>query len=288
MIGRSFLWPGMCSPERCGFEISSLGYLQSDAAGSDIQGLVKQRNVEFDMNGTSRLAQVFVELADTLVEEFDVVDLMHVLAERSVELLEADAAGLMLADQRGELQLMACTQERARVLELFELQIQEGPCFESFRTGAAITNVDLSEAYDRWPVFTPAAVEAGFRATHALPMRLRGQVIGALNLFTDQQVTFDQDALAVAQAMADVATIGLLHERNLHEKTILSEQLQTALHSRVLIEQAKGMLAARANVDVSEAFNRMRVHARRDGLTLTAVAQAVVEGTIDVSVLVSP
>ena len=288
MIGRSFLWPGMCSPERCGFEISSLGYLQSDAAGSDIQGLVKQRNVEFDMNGTPRLAQVFVELADTLVEEFDVVDLMHVLAERSVELLEADAAGLMLADQRGELQLMACTQERARVLELFELQIQEGPCFESFRTGAAITNVDLSEAYDRWPVFTPAAVEAGFRATHALPMRLRGQVIGALNLFTDQQVTFDQDALAVAQAMADVATIGLLHERNLHEKTILSEQLQTALHSRVLIEQAKGMLAARANVDVSEAFNRMRVHARRDGLTLTAVAQAVVEGTIDVSVLVSP
>ena len=113
-------------------------------------------------------------------------------------------------------------------------------------------------------------------------------VIGALNLFTDQQVTFDQDALAVAQAMADVATIGLLHERNLHEKTILSEQLQTALHSRVLIEQAKGMLAARANVGVSEAFNRMRAHARRDGLTLTAVAQAVVDGTIDVNVLASP
>ena len=240
------------------------------------------------MNGTPRLAQVFVELADTLVEEFDVVDLMHVLTERTVELLEADAAGLMLADQRGELQLMACTLERARMLELFELQIQEGPCSESFLTGAAITNVDLSEAYERWPVFTPAAVEAGFRSTHALPMRLRGQVIGALNLFTDQQVTFDQDALAVAQAMADVATIGLLHERNLHEKTILSEQLQTALHSRVLIEQAKGMLAARANVGVSEAFNRMRAHARRDGLTLTAVAQAVVDGTIDVNVLASP
>lgn len=240
------------------------------------------------MNGTPRLAQVFVELADTLVEEFDVVDLMHVLAERSAELLNADAAGLMLADQRGELQLMACTQERARMLELFELQIQEGPCFESFLTGAAITNVDLNEAYERWPVFTPAAVEVGFRATHALPMRLRGQVIGALNLFTDQQFTFDQDALAVAQAMADIATIGLLHERNLHEQTILSEQLQTALHSRVLIEQAKGMLAARANIDVSEAFNRMRAHARRDGLTLTAVAHAVVDGTLDVSVLVSP
>ena len=178
-----------------------------------------------DLRGTQRLAQVFVELADTLVEEFDVVDLMHVLTERSVELLDADAAGLMLADQRGE------------------LQIQEGPCRESFLTGRAITNVALGDARDRWPVFTPAAVEAGFRSTHALPMRLRGQVIGALNLFTDQQVSLEPDAIAVAQAMVDVATIGLLHERNLHEQTILSEQLQTTLHSRVLIEPAKGMLA---------------------------------------------
>lgn len=240
------------------------------------------------MNGTQRLAQVFVELADTLVEEFDVVDLMHVLTERSVELLDADAAGLMLADQRGELQLIACTLERARVLELFELQIQEGPCRESFLTGRAITNVALSDARERWPVFTPAAVEAGFRSTHALPMRLRGQVIGALNLFNDQQVSLEPDAIAVAQAMADVATIGLLHERNLHEQTILSEQLQSALHSRVLIEQAKGMLAARAQLSVGEAFNRMRAHARRDGLTLTAVAQAVVDDAIDVSVLLSP
>lgn len=239
------------------------------------------------MNGTQRLAQVFVELADTLVEEFDVVDLMHVLTERSVELLGADAAGLMLADQRGELQLMACTLERARVLELFELQIQEGPCREAFLTGLAIANVDLGDAHERWPVFTPAAVEAGFWATHALPMRLRGQVIGVLNLFTDQQVRLSQDDIAVAQAMADIATIGLLHERNLHEQTVLSEQLQTALHSRVLIEQAKGMLAARAQISVSEAFARMRRHARRDGVTLTAVATAVVDGSIDVGVLAS-
>ncbi len=194
----------------------------------------------------------------------------------------------MLADQRGELQLMACTLERAWVLELFELQIQVGPCRESFLTGRAITNVALSDARDRWPVFTPAAVEAGFRSTHALPMRLRGRVIGALNLFTDQQVSLEPDAITVAQAMADVATIGLLHERNLHEQTILSEQLQTALHSRVLIEQAKGMLAARAQLSVGEGFNRMRAHARRDGLTLTAVAQAVVDGASDVSVLTEP
>lgn len=238
------------------------------------------------MNGTQRLAQVFVELADTLVDEFDVVDLMHMLTDRSVELLDADAAGLMLSDQRGNLQLMASTLERARLLELFELQIEEGPCRESFLTGKSITNVDLDDAHERWPVFTPAAVEAGFRATHALPMRLRGTVIGVINLFSDQQKHLSQDEIAVAQAMADVATIGLLHERNLHEQTIVSEQLQTALHSRVLIEQAKGMLAVRTNTSVAEAFARMRSHARRGGSTLTAVATAVVEGSIDVGVFV--
>ena len=239
------------------------------------------------MNGTQRLAQVFVELADTLVDEFDVVDLMQLLTERSVELLGADAAGLMLSDQRGQLRLMACTLERARVLELFELQIQEGPCRESFLTSRAITNVALGDAYERWPTFTPAAVEAGFRATHALPMHLRGSVIGVINLFSDKQDQLSQDDIAVAQAMADIATIGLLHERNLHEQTLLSEQLQTALHSRILIEQAKGMLAARGDISVAEAFARMREHARNHGTTLTAVATAVVDGSIDVGVRAS-
>lgn len=238
------------------------------------------------MNGPKRLARVFVELADTLVDEFDVVDLLQMLTERCVELLAADASGLMLADQRGELRLMAVTAERARVLELFELQIDEGPCRDCFATGLAITNVDLTEAYQRWPVFTPAAVEAGFGATHALPMRLRGQVIGALNLFTDGVAPLDDDEIAVGQAMADVATIGLLHERTLHEQTVLSQQLQTALHSRVLIEQAKGVLAARAGITVSEAFTRMRTHARRNHVTLTAVASGVVDGSLDERIFV--
>jgi GAF domain-containing protein len=232
------------------------------------------------------LARVFVELADTLVEEFDVVEFLHMLTERCVELLNADAAGLMLADQRGNLQLVASTVERAQLLELFELQAGEGPCLECFSTGRAITNVDLPEARARWPVFSAAAVQAGFRSTHALPMRLRGQVIGALNLFADRQVRLDEDDVAIGQAMADVATIGLLHERNLREQTVLSEQLQTALHSRVLIEQAKGVLAARADITVTEAFTRMRTHARGSGLTLTGVATAVIDGTIDERILV--
>jgi len=237
------------------------------------------------MHSPQRLAQVFVELADTLVEEFDVVDLLQVLTERSVELLGADASGLMLADQRGQLQLIAWTVERARLLELFELQVDEGPCRDCYLTGQAITNVDLAEAVERWPVFTPAATAAGFGATHALPMRLRGQVIGVLNLFANDAAPLSDDDIAVGQAMADVATIGLLQERTLHEQTIVSEQLQSALQSRILVEQAKGVLAARADVSVNDAFTRMRTHARNNGLTLTAVAAAVVDGLIDVKLL---
>jgi GAF domain-containing protein len=234
------------------------------------------------MDESQRLARVCVELADTLTESFDVVDFLHTLTDRCVELLGADAAGLMLTDQRGGLQLMASTVERARVLELFELQEQEGPCLECFNSGLAITNVELPEAHRRWPVFTPAAVEAGFNATHALPMRLRGRVIGALNLFTEQAVRLSESDIGVGQALADIATIGLLHQRNTDEQTILSEQLQTALHTRVLIEQAKGALAAHAGdgVSVRGAFAMMRAHARSNDLTLTDVAAGIVDGTL--------
>ncbi len=232
------------------------------------------------MNESERLARVFVELADTLIEDFDVVDFLQTLTDRCVELLRADAAGLMLTDQQGGLQLMAATLERARVLEVFELQVQEGPCRECFATGLPITNVDLAEATRRWPVFTPAAVEAGFGATHALPMRLRGRVIGALNLFTDQPVHLSVADLGIGQAMADVATIGLVHQQNTHEQTVLSQQLQSALHSRVLVEQAKGALAARTGISVGDAFLRLRSYARNNQLTLTDVAAAMVAGEI--------
>ena len=237
------------------------------------------------MNDPTRLAEVFVELADTLVADFDTVDFFQMLTERSIELLGADAAGLMLADERGGLVLMASTLERMRLLELFELQVEEGPCQDCFTSGQPVTNVQLAEARSRWPRFSAAAVEAGFGATHALPLRLRGHVIGALNRFTDEWREFSDQDEKVGQAMADIATIGLLHERNLHEKTALSEQLQTALHSRVLLEQAKGMLAARAGISVDEAFTRMRRHARGRGLPLTDVAGRVIAGTLGAEVL---
>ena len=230
-----------------------------------------------------RLAQVFVELADTLVDEFDVVDFLQTLTERCVELVDTDAAGLMLDDQRGALQVVAYTDESARLLELFELQRAEGPCLDCFATGRVIANIDLTTAADRWPVFTEAARDLGFATCHALPLRLRRQVIGALNFFSVGSEPLSDDHLAVAQGLADIATIGLLHERAARDQVILSEQLQTALHTRILIEQAKGVLSARVGTSVEAAFRLMRTHARRTGTTITVVAEGIVEGSIDVS-----
>ncbi|MBB3083902.1 GAF and ANTAR domain-containing protein [Geodermatophilus sabuli] len=232
------------------------------------------------MSGDQRLVEVFVELADTLVDDFDVVDLLQVLTERCVELVDTDAAGLMLDDQRGTLQVVASTSESARLLELFELQRDEGPCLECFRTGQVIANIDLTEAGSRWPRFAEAARGVGFAVSHAVPLRLRQQVIGALNLFTVEQRRLSDEHLAVARGLADIATIGLLHERAIRDQVVLSEQLQAALHSRILIEQAKGVLSARAATSVDEAFRLMRTHARRTGRPLTAVADAVVAGTL--------
>ena len=229
-----------------------------------------------------RLAEVFVELADTLVEEFDVVDFLQVLTERCVELVDSDAAGLMLGDQRGDLQVVASTHESARLLDLFELQTQDGPCLECFSTGRMIANIDLADAGQRWPAFTRAAREVGFRTCHALPLKLRRQVIGSLNLFSTSGRPLSDDQLAVARGLADIATIGLLHERALHDQRLLAEQLQAALQSRILIEQAKGVLAARAGTSVASAFTLLRTHARRTGQPLTGVAEAVVAGLIAV------
>ena len=230
-----------------------------------------------------RLAEVFVELADTLVEEFDVIEFLQTLTERCVELVDTDTAGLMLDDQRGNLQVVAYTDESTRLLELFELQKAEGPCLDCFATGQVIANVDLTASRSRWPVFTEAARQVGFAYSHALPLRLRRQVVGALNLFTVERRALTAEHLAVAQGMADVATIGLLHERALRDQVVLAEQLQTALHSRIVIEQDKGVLSAWAGISVGEAFSRMRTHARREGKQLTAVAEAVVAGTLSLA-----
>lgn len=230
------------------------------------------------------LAQTFVELADTLVADFDIVDFLHTLANRAANLFEAAEAGVMLGDQRGGLRVMASSSERARLLELFELQNEQGPCLDSFRTGEPSNSEDLLKE-DRWPLFTAEAKAAGFRAVHSLPLRFRTDIIGALNLFRTKPGLLNQGDLAAAQAMADIATISILQERALREAKVLADQLQRALNSRVVIEQAKGVLAERAQIKLDDAFNMLRTYARNHNLRLHDVATAVVSSLLSVEEL---
>ena len=231
---------------------------------------------------TDLLSDTFIELADTMVADFDVIEFLHLLTDRSVALLGASAAGVMLADPRGELRVAAASSEEAGLLELFQLQNDQGPCLECFRTGRAVTATDLAGPAPRWPRFAEAAVRSGFATVEALPMRLRDQVIGALNLFRAAPGGLDPADLRIAQALADVATIGLLHERNVRRRETVSEQLQAALNSRVIIEQAKGKLAERLGIDMDRAFAMLRDYARNTNQHLTDIARDfVTAGTAD-------
>ncbi|CRK56605.1 hypothetical protein [Alloactinosynnema sp. L-07] len=227
------------------------------------------------------LAETFVELADTLVDDFDLIEFLHTLVDRCVTVLDVSAAGIMLVDSAGQPQVMASSTEHVRLLELFQLQSDDGPCLECYRTGFAVSCPDLGEATERWPRFAPAAVEHGYRSVHALPMRLRTQVIGAMNLFHREPGRLAASVTRVGQAMADVATIGLIQERLLVQQDIVIDQLQTALNHRVVIEQAKGILAERHGVDPAEAFALLRRHARAHRRQVTDLALAVISGAVE-------
>ena len=226
------------------------------------------------------LARALVELADTLVADFDVVELLTLLADRCVDVLDVGAAGLMLVSPDGDLRVMASSSEAMRVLELFELQSREGPCLDCYRTGQPVVNQDLATVNGRWPRFAPEALAAGFHSVHALPMRLRGTVIGALNLFYAEPGEMRPADVAAAQAMADVATIGVLQHRAALEAQVLNEQLNHALNSRIVIEQAKGIIAERESLNMEQAFSALRNHARYHNLRLVDVAGDVIDGTL--------
>lgn len=228
------------------------------------------------------LARTLVELADTLVEDFDVVELLTLLTDRCVEVLDVTAAGLLLAAPGGDLRVMASSSEAMRLVELFELQTDEGPCLDCYRTGQPVVNKDLSKMNGRWPRFAPRAIAAGFSSVHALPMRLRGLTIGALNLFRATQGTLDDaDADAdAAQALADVATIAILQHRAALEIQVINNQLTQALNSRIVIEQAKGMVVEREHLAMDQAFSLLRTYARNNNQRLVDVARGVVDGTL--------
>lgn len=226
------------------------------------------------------LARTLVQLADNLVDDFDVVELLTLLVSRCVDVLDVSAAGLMLIGPQGGPKVLASSSEAMRLLELFELQAEEGPCFDCFRTGEPVVDGHLDESGSRWPRFAAEALTAGFQSANALPMRLRGTVIGALNLFREDRGAMTTADVVVAQAFADVATIAILQHRAAAEAKTLNEQLNHALNSRIAIEQAKGVLAERAGIDMKQSFDRLRNHARNHNLRLVDVAQAVVSGTL--------
>ncbi|WP_222196203.1 GAF and ANTAR domain-containing protein [Modestobacter italicus] len=226
------------------------------------------------------IADTFVELAGTLVDDFDLIDFLHALVERTVALVDADAGGIMLADQRGGLEVMAASTHDTRLVELFELQHDEGPCLDAFRTGEQVTKVDEAAMRGAWPTFTARLSEAGFASAQAIPLRLQTQVIGALNVFRVAPGALSAADMKLARALADVATVAIVQQRVLDAREQLAEQLQEALTSRIRVEQAKGILAERSGVGVDAAFTLMRTHARRSGLPLRQVVDAVISGAV--------
>lgn len=231
------------------------------------------------------LAQTLVQLADTLVQDFDVVDMLTLLVDRCVEILDVDASGLMLANSGGDLRVLAASSEVMRVLELFELQAQEGPCLDAYRSGARVSSDDLTQDPERWPRFAAAALQVDFTSVHALPLRLRGTVIGALNLFRAAPGALDAADIDAGQALADIATIAILQYRATFEAQTVATQLKRALDSRIVIEQAKGVVAERTGVDMQQAFLALRSHARTNNLRLETVARSVIDQTLIASEL---
>jgi GAF domain-containing protein len=235
---------------------------------------------------SERLAKVFVEIADTLVDEFDLIEFLHMLTVRVADLVGASAVGLLLADDRGHLRFVAASDERAKVVEMFQIQTSEGPCLEAYRSSKPIVNADLTDPDARWPRFAGRAVEVGFRSVHAFPLRLRSQVIGAMNVFgNDVGGGFDAGDADVVQGLADVAAIGLLQERTISRGEALTDQLQSALNSRIVVEQARGAIAQTLQVSVDVALTILREYASAHDQRLSDVARAVISDPATMSTL---
>ena len=220
------------------------------------------------------LSRTFVELADTLVDDYDVINVLDRLVAHAVTLLAVNAAGIMLAGPRGRLQVVASSSEESGWMELLQVQADDGPCAECVRTGKPVTVTDLDAG--RWPQSVAAlAGRASYRSVHALPLRLRGRVIGVMGLFHSEPGPLPETDICLGQALADIATIGILQERAVHDAEIVIEQLQAALNSRVVIEQAKGVLARAGSLTMDAAFDRLRRHARGHNLLLGDIARRV-------------
>lgn len=227
-----------------------------------------------------RLLETFVTLADSLVDDFDVVDLLQRLVDDCISLFDASAAGILLLSPSGVLEVIAATSERSELVELMQLRVGAGPCVEAATTGEVVSVEDIDQISDRWPAFAADARASGFSSIHAIPLRLRDSTLGSLNLLRDEPGTLNAADAIAAQALADIATITILQQRLVEESEIAQAQLQRALDSRVVIEQAKGYLARRQNIDMDEAFARIRRHARSTHARISAIATDVIAGRL--------
>jgi GAF domain-containing protein len=237
------------------------------------------------MTREERIVETFVELADTMVDHFDVIEFLHRLVERSLELMDCVEVGLLLANAAGTLQVMASSSERSEALELLQSRNDEGPCFECYRSSRLVFSEELASDTDRWPTFAPAAVQRGINSVHAIPMRVHGRTIGALNLFRAETGRLAERDVPLGQGMADIAAVALIQERAMRETRGVVQQLQGALNSRVLIEQAKGVLAERGRVSVDAAFASIRGYARDHNSRLSDVARDVIDRRLDAAAL---
>lgn len=228
-----------------------------------------------DTRREARVLAAVVSLVDTLLDDFDVVELLTDLTERCTELLDVAAAGLLLADPRQHLHLMAATSRQSRELELFQLQADEGPCLDCFSTGHPVSVADLSADQQRWPRFVPAATEAGYSSVHAVPLRAAGTVVGALGLFGAQTGDLAEADLLVAQTLAHIACVAILQDHPTTPATVLP-QLRTALNSRIVVEQAKGYLREHFDISLEDAFSTLRQFARSRDDHLTEVARRII------------
>lgn len=229
------------------------------------------------------ITAAFVSFAQSMTTDYDIADLYIDLTAQCVRLLDVESVGLLLADARGVLHLMAASSEATRDLELLQLQRDEGPCLDCYHSGLPVLAADLSEEKPRWPHFVAAAAAGGIASVHALPMRLHDSVLGTLGLFGAQTGTLDDDDLDLGQALADVASLALVAQRASSDKTAVNEQLQTALNSRVLLEQAKGILAQHGDLGMDESFATLRRYARDHNKKLTDVSRAIVSRELPVS-----
>jgi transcriptional regulator with GAF, ATPase, and Fis domain len=220
----------------------------------------------------TRVLEAVVSLVDSLLYDFDVVELLTELTERCAQLLDVEAAGLLLVDPLEQLRLLAATSGETRELELFQLQADEGPCVECYTSGQPVSVAELQAEADRWPRFVPAAMHAGFASVHAVPMRAAGTVMGALGLFGGRPGALSDADLLVAQTLAHIASVAILQEHPPTPATVMP-QLRNALTSRILVEQAKGFLRETLDVSVEQAFQLLRGYARTNGEHLTDVAR---------------